>query len=202
MKKISYLVTIALASSILFSCGSSEEKTSETEKANTENTSSTAEMDEDSAEEQQPMMNVDSLVASINDYRKMIEGKIQDGEEISTENMRAKVRQKWSKMHFYTMDGNVVRIKTYPHESVSKRTEEFYLMDGNLVLSVIEDNGEGDRGKGSEAIDKMYYYHNDAIVKEVNEGEKAEYSIRESDAEELLSEVKEYLDVYNAAKKM
>ena len=147
MKKVSYLITVVLATSILFSCGSTEEKITEEENVNIEKTASNPEMNKDSEEEEEPIVNLDSLVTSIDNYRKMVEEKTLEGEEISTENMRAKVRQKWSEMDFYTMDGIVVRIKTYPHENISKRTEEFYLMNGNLVLSVIEDNGEGERGK-------------------------------------------------------
>ena len=63
-------------------------------------------------------------------------------------------------------------------------------------MAVIEDNGAGERGKAKEEIDKLYYYHNGEFLKEVNKETKSEYAIKKSDAEELLSEVKEYLEIY------
>jgi hypothetical protein len=197
MKKLTYFVAVALISTLLFSCGQAEEET-EVSKENTDNQKT----EEETKEDMEPALNVDSLTNMVDSYRNEVEENIGEGVEISTENMRSKIQQKWSKIHFYTMEGNVVRIKTYPHENVSKRTEEFYLKEGNLVLSVIEDNGEGERGKVDEAIDKMYYYHNEEMIKEVNGEESTEYSIKQSDAEELLAEVKEYMNAYSNQTKM
>tara|TARA_B100000508_G_scaffold60116_1_gene46730 strand:- start:10707 stop:11291 length:585 start_codon:yes stop_codon:yes gene_type:complete len=192
MKKVTYIVAVALTSTILFSCA---EKAQKEEKIEKEVIIEKEISEEDVMAKE---INVDSIASSIDEYRVNIEENIGDGEEISTAEMRAKVKQKWSKIHFYMMDGNIVRIKTYPHAEVSTRTEEFYLKDGNLVLAVIEDNGEGERGKAKESIDKMYYYLDGGMIKEVNGEEKAEYAIKQSDAEELLSEVKEYLEAYKA----
>ncbi len=193
MKKVSYLVFAALTTTALFSCGESENEA--VEKIEKE---VIIEKEMDDEEDLIEEINTDSIAMSIDDYRLSIEESIGAGVEISNEGMRPKVKQKWSKIHFYTMEGNVVRIKTYPYEEVSKRTEEFYLKDGNLVLAVIEDNGEGTRGKDNESIDKMYYYANDKMIKEVNGEEKEEYAIKQSDAEELLSEVKEYMEAYSS----
>lgn len=196
MKKVSYLVAVALTTTLLFSCGQAEEKSEDAVDQQVENTEN-EENEEEEMEISEPVLNVDSVAMAIDTYRGEVEANIGEGVEVSTEDMRAKVKQKWSKIHFYTMDGNVVRIKTYPHENVSSRTEEFYIMDGGLVLAVIEDDGEGERGKDSESIDKMYYYHNGEMIKEINAEEKGEYSVKQSDAEELLSEVKEYMEAYN-----
>jgi hypothetical protein len=201
MKKITHVVAVVLTSTLLFSCGQADEKTEDVVEEQAQNTEVLQENEEE-IEDNIPLVNTDSLVNAIDSYRGEIEANVGEGTEVSTEDMRAKIKQKWDKIHFYTMEGNVVRIKTYPYENVSKRTEEFYLKDGNLVLSVIEDNGAGERGKGNESIDKIYYYHNDEMIKEVNGEERAEYSIKQSDAEELLSEVKEYLDAYNDKSKM
>ncbi len=196
MKKVSYLVAVALTSTVLFSC---EEAEKEVEEKIEKEVIIEKEMDEEDLVEE---INADSIAMSIDDYRVNIEENIGEGLEISSEAMRPKVKQKWNKIHFYTMDGIVVRIKTYPYAEVSKRTEEFYLKDGNLVLAVIEDNGEGTRGKDNESIDKMYYFQNGEMIKEVNGEEKEEYAIKQSDAEELLSEVKEYMEAYSSKGEM
>lgn len=115
---------------------------------------------------------------------------------VSTENMREKVKQKWSTFHFYVQDGSVVKVKTYAHEGISKRTEEFYADENGLFMVVIEDNGEGGKGKAKADIDKIYYFSNGEVVKELKKAEETEYSIKQGDAEELLAEFNEYLEIY------
>lgn len=141
-------------------------------------------------------LNVDSLVTEINAKRTAIEENLKAPVTISTANLREKVKQKWEKIDFYVSNNEVIRIKTYPYKGISSRTEEFYLEAKQVILAVIEDNGAGERGKAKEEIDKLYYYHNGEFLKEVNKETKSEYAIKKSDAEELLSEVKEYLEIY------
>lgn len=116
--------------------------------------------------------------------------------EMSTENLRAKTKQKWKKLHFYAENGVVRKVKTYPHEASSKRTEEFYAFEGNLVLVVIEDNGNSPKGKPKSDIDKMYYFSQGKVIQELNKEKQSEYNIRDSDAEELISEFNEYKELY------
>lgn len=143
---------------------------------------------------------IDSLAGIIDQQRKEIESKDLKPIEVSTTGLRAKIRQKWSNIHFYEEQGQVVRIKTYPHDNISKRTEEFYAGASGLMLVVIEDDGSGAKGK-DEQVTKMYYYHQDAPLKEFNGEKETEYGIRSSDAEELMAEYREYLDIYKNAKK-
>jgi hypothetical protein len=186
-----------LATSFLFACQSKVE----TEKTNTEETKveETAVVEETestlSAEE------VEALIKTIDKQRTAIEGNLGEATELKTDSLRAKIKQKWSKIDYYTnQEGAVVRIKTYPHAEVSKRTEEFYLADGSLILAVIEDNGEGERGKEKESIDKMYYFNEGEMIKEIAAEGESEYSIKNLDAEELQAEVQEYLDLFESAK--
>lgn len=144
----------------------------------------------------QPVINTDSIVTTIDASRKAIEEKLGEPIVIETAKLREKIKQKWQKIHFYTVDNKVVRIKTYPYTNISQRTEEFYLDNGAPILFVIEDNGAGERGKTGEQIDKMYYFSNGKLIKEVSSGKETEYSIKESDAEELLSELNEYLEIF------
>jgi len=61
---------------------------------------------------------------------------------------------------------------------------------------VIEDNGNGVKGKPKSESDKMYYFNNGKLLEEINKEEGSEYAIKESDAEGLLAEFNEYLDIY------
>lgn len=136
-----------------------------------------------------------AAAAAIDQKRSEIESSLSEPTVLSTAALKEKIKQKWEKIHFYTANDKVVRIKTYPYGNISTRTEEFYLENGILILAVVEDNGEGERGKSADQIDKMYYFQNNQIVKEVR-GQEEEYSVKDSDAEELLAELKEYMDIY------
>ena len=144
----------------------------------------------------EPEVDREALVLSIDTKRTEIEAAADAPLEISTKDLREKVKQKWEKIHFYTYNDTIVRIKTYPYTAISKRTEEFYFDNGTLILAVIEDNGSGERGKVAETVDKMYYFHNEEVILEKSNELEKEYSIRNSDAEELLKEVNEYLEIF------
>jgi hypothetical protein len=180
----------ALALAVLVSCTQPAEKPEATEPENIEQTSETDEAEIDAA------IDVDAEVAKIDAERTAIEALEISPVEVSTENLRSKIKQKWSKIHFYAVDGELVRVKTYPHAGISMRTEEFYLSNGELVLVTIEDNGEGERGKAAELIDKMYYYLNGELIREKKANEEAEYGIRNSDGEELMQELNEYKTIF------
>lgn len=115
--------------------------------------------------------------------------------EVSTSALREKIKQKWSKIHFYVQNYILVKVKTYPHENISKRTEEFYADANGLFLAVVEDKGDFDKKDENMNIDKKYYYQNDKLVREIKNDEENEYSIKESEAAELLAEFKEYVEI-------
>lgn len=139
-----------------------------------------------------PLMSIET----IDSLRSAIEALDMEALEIKSSELREKIRQKWSKLHFYIHKGEIVKIKTYPHPEVSKRTEEFYANNNALILVVIEDNGEGKKGKAKTELDKMYYFNNGDLFKEISNDKESEFGIRNSDAEELLAEFNEYLEVY------
>ncbi len=138
-------------------------------------------------------------VEEIDSMRAEIESLQIEPVEVSTSGLREKTRQKWSKIHFYVQNDIVVRVKTYPHPEITKRTEEFYANEDGLLLVVIEDNGEGAKGKPKNELDKMYYFNNGQLINESKKAKVSEYTIKESDAEELLSEFNEYLEIYKEA---
>lgn len=151
---------------------------------------------ETNQEEPAPEKDVESLIKAIDEHRNLIETSIGEPIIVNTSDLREKTKQKWEKLHFYTLEGELVRIKTYPHPATSDRTEEFYLQTGKLILAVVEDDGEGDRGKPADQIDKLYYFHEDEVIAERGAKNEPEYSVRNSDAEELLQEVNEYVDIF------
>lgn len=185
MKKTTSLLAIALIT-IFIGCGEPQKQrdTIATETATEADTKA------------EPTIDVEAVATAIDQKRNEIETSLGEPTIVPTDALKEKIKQKWQKIHFYTADDQVVRIKTYPYPTISTRTEEFYLENGKLILSVVEDNGEGDRGKSAGQLDKMYYFQDNEIVKEVRGERESEYSVKDGDAEELLAELKEYLDIY------
>lgn len=187
MSKIKYLI---VASSIVFFVACSEPKKSEPKK------------EEAQAEKKEEAMEVDAdaVVKSADELRRKIENEIENIEpiQIETTGLRENIKQKWSKIHYYLKDNQVVRVKTYPHKEVSKRTEEFYYDNGKLSIVAIEDDGSGDRGKAKNQFDKIYYFKDGDYITEVNNSKEGEYTIKQSDAEKLLQEAKEYMDIFKS----
>jgi predicted RNase H-like nuclease (RuvC/YqgF family) len=173
---------------VLLSCNNQSQKEKVEQPANPEVNEQTSEIE-----------NKSQIVAKADSVRSEIEKLVETIQpiELSTEGLRAQISQKWSKIHYYILDGKVIRIKSYPHDNISKRTEEFYFDKGNLILVCIEDNGTGERGKEKSVIDKMYYFNNDVFVEEKHNTNEPENQIRNSDSEKLLQEAKEYLEILN-----
>ncbi len=142
-----------------------------------------------------PTFDTTMVIADINAKRTAIETNLKQYQkvEIGKEKLRAKTRQKWEKLHFYQENGTVVRIKSYPYATISKRTEEFYFDNGKLVLVLIEDNGEED--KPNESEDKLYYFHEGEAFSEVSKGDEREFSTLKAEGEELMEEAQEYLEL-------
>ena len=141
-------------------------------------------------------MAVDEVIAEINSYRQGIEENKEALElkEVSTEGMREQIRQKWQTIHFYFDGEELVRVKSYPYDEISNRTEEFYFRDGKLISAHILDRGM-DESIDAYATAKSYFFYNDNLIHEENNSGEAEFSIRESDGERLLQEALEYLEI-------
>lgn len=180
------------SSLVLFSCNSSSEEKDI-------NTTNSLEIEELPVEE--IALDTAEIIASTDAKRLMIEGLEIEAMEVSTEGLRDKIKQKWSKIHFYANNGTLLKVKTYPYEGISKRTEEFYADIDGLILVVVEDNGDGPKGKSKDELDKMYYFNSGELLKELSKDSEEEYNIRNSDAEELLSEFKEYMVIYSEMNK-
>jgi hypothetical protein len=178
---------------VLASCG-----TAGNEKTDTSSDVKTTMEEAAPAEDvEEPAVNVEAHVKMADALRTEIEASLDAAEkvELATEGLRSQIAQKWSMIHYYKSNGNVVRIKTYPHEGVSNRTEEFYFNDGALAMVVIEDNGSGERGKEKESVDKIYYFHDGEMIEEAHNTAETEYGIRKSDGERLMQEAAEYMEL-------
>jgi hypothetical protein len=182
MKKIKFTILV-LVGALIYSCKSNEDNNAK---------------QQTSSEETESIAQVENTltVEDIDNVRKKVESSEIKPIEVTTSNLREKIKQKWSKIHFYVEDNVIVKVKTYPHEQISKRTEEFYANKDGLVLVVIEDNGDGSKGKPKSEIDKMYYFSNGKLIHEHTKGNEKEFNIKESDAEELLSEFNEYIELF------
>jgi len=155
------------------------------------------ESDVSKAEPVIPTEKVDNsnLVSEIDQMKNKIEAdksKLKQA-EMSTKDLRGQIKQKWSKIHFYSDGDKVVRVKTYPYDQISERTEEFYFNDSKLIFAIIKDDGNKNQGDDEKVKSKMYYFNNGELVKEVNNSEEDEHEIRRSDSERLLQEAEEYL---------
>jgi hypothetical protein len=183
------IIGLMVAAIALSSCHSNESKESKEVKIETEKEVSTAPAES--------LMTVEE----INKMRSEIELLKLSPVEVSTTGLREKIKQKWSKIHFYVHNGFVVKVRTYPYGQITKRTEEFYANQDGLLLAVVEDNGEGLEDNDQNEMDKMYYYNNGKLIKELKKEKESEHSIKESDAEELISEFNEYVEIYNKNKR-
>jgi hypothetical protein len=179
------LLTVLVLAGLAVSCGNApKEEAPETASEVMEQPA------EQPAEEQVDKL---AVIKDVDTYREGIEASLTDEmrKRVTTENMRAQVRQKWATVDFYMNEsGELVRVKTYPHEGISERTEEFYFKGGALVCAVIEDAGMAE-GADAGTNGKLYYYMNGEPVAEVNTTGEAELSVRDSDAERLLQEANE-----------
>lgn len=137
-----------------------------------------------------------ALVNTISAERRRIESILDKTEKktISFADAREKIKQKWQKMDVYLENGKIVRIKTYPYPQISKRTEEFYFIDGKLALVFIEDNGLDSKEPEADAEGKTYWFKNDKLIHAANKSDEAEISNEiEVEGESLVIEVAEYL---------
>lgn len=150
--------------------------------------------------EKREPMDTTLLVNTIDNKRLEIETQLEQIEkvEIKTDSLRAKITQKWSRIHYYLSGGKVVRMKTYPHPEVSTRTEEFYFNEGDLILVAVEDNGLGLAGKEKGLIDKLYYFHQGLFLVEYNTSKERGTGIKQWESEELKQEAMEYLAILQA----
>jgi hypothetical protein len=188
MKKNKRIIGLFIAVLSFSSCNTNQEMEPAVEVA--QETTDTAEVAEIE------VVDTEKIIEEINQKRAEIEALVIEPVEILSADLREKTKQKWSKIHFYVQNDVIVKVKTYPYPEISKRTEEFYADENGLLLVTIEDNGDGPKGKSNDEIDKMYFFHENTLIQEINKEEKEEYSIRESDAEELMSEFNEYLSIY------
>lgn len=177
--------------SLLILCGLMSCKKSETKD---ESQSGTETKTVENVDNSKLVSEIEAWVKKIEDHKKSL-----NQVEISTKDLRSQIKQKWSKIHFYTENNKVVRIKTYPYSQISNRTEEFYFENESLVFVNIEDDGAESADKDNEP-GKQYYYKDGKFIKEVNNSDEKEHQIKNSDNERLMQEATEYLEIFKSKK--
>ena len=143
----------------------------------------------------------DALISKFDENRLAIEAKIHDIKpiEITSEYLRDKIRQKWSKIHIYTENGVILRIKSYPYETISDRCEEFYFYEGKLAMVVMENDGDWTQSQDVSKLDKVFYFENGKLIFE--KGGASPYNSLEDMSHELIQEAVEYTHLYEEALK-
>lgn len=193
MVKTKFIFPMLITSWMLMGCNSSKQ-----EQAATPASEPAAVVQEDTVSAEADRA---ALMEQIDRKREAIEALTVQPVEVSTASLREKVKQKWSKIHFYLQNNQVVRIKTYPYAQISKRTEEFYADSLGLMLVVTADRGGAEKNEPKAELDKLYYYQNGQFIGEQKNSSEKEFNLKNSDAEELLTEFQEYLDIYQQTKK-
>ena len=113
----------------------------------------------------------EEAIARIKAYREAGEAKLRDNklrrEEVSLTgaNIKESIKQKWQKMEAYYDGEKLVRLQLYPHKDVSGRTEEFYLMNNELVFAYIQDLGPKHEGRDMGEPGKEFYFDKGKLLK-------------------------------------
>jgi hypothetical protein len=157
-----------------------------------------------SAQESSDSKSADQTIAKIKQYHEAGEEKLRDNKFTRKEipltgpNVKESIKQKWEKMDAYYEGDKVVRLQLYPHKGVSGRTEEFYLMNDNLVFAYIQDTGPKNEGRDMGQPGKELYFDNGKLIKvEDRSGEPNVHPNQENKMYEtrLPYEISELLDI-------
>jgi hypothetical protein len=111
-------------------------------------------------------------------------------------------KQEWMKMDIYKdSSGSIRRIKLYPHQGVSERSEEYYFNNERLFFVYISDHGvateEHDEGKPG----KEFHFRDDRLVKYDDQSGDKEMDVaqeRKIYEASLPVKAKEYLEIARA----
>ena len=146
----------------------------------------------------------DEKIEKIKAYREAGEQKLRDNkfrrEEVplTGANVKESIKQKWVKMDAYYDGDKLVRLQLYPHKEVSGRTEEFYLMNNELVFAFIQDKGPKHEGRDMREPGKEFYFDNGKLLKmEDRTREESDVSLQEKKMYEtrLPYEISELLQI-------
>lgn len=202
-------ITLLAVATTLFACTTTEPGNN----SGTENGEDTVGTDTTSAAMMQESeidttgeRNAMQIRSEIEEYREKIENTIDQLERNSIElsEARTEISQDWEKLDYYSDNDNVVRIKTYPHESKRAKTEEFYFNDGELVFALVEEEGAGKKGSEGEAYGGAFYYDNGKLIVSMNVPESDSEMMDEDMMElgtKLQEEAKSYLELIANAEK-
>lgn len=179
------LFVFALFIGLIFSCAEPESE-------------NTVEQQSQKPEVSEVLPNLDSIVEEIESFRNNIEDNLEelDRHEISLGEARSQIKQKWSKMHAYTQGDQLVRVKLYPHEGISTRTEEFYFSNEELQIVFIEDYGKSEGEDNMETPEgKTFWFKDGKLIKSKNKSDDAKVLDEKYYEAVLLNEAEEYKEI-------
>ncbi|MEO8209435.1 MAG: hypothetical protein ABI840_02655 [bacterium] len=199
MNKIIKTIIVLFIAIVFISCSKDDVKKADTDKTKVTDTTKKTAVNN--------TLNTYQTVAKISKYRAEGEVKLLGNKFTKKEvpfkgpNVHDDMKQKWEKVDVYSEGNNIVRLQFYPHKGISKRTEEFYLMNGKLVFAFIQDT-EKHEGKDTDEPGKEFYFDNDKLIKYVISTDEKEVNLEEEKRmyeTKLPYEVKETLEIIKTA---
>ncbi|MEO6611717.1 MAG: hypothetical protein ABIT05_02250 [Chitinophagaceae bacterium] len=143
---------------LLFSCNNSGTKTGET-KMDSSVTTSTRDTTGDAA----LVENSEKMKASV---EAMAPSLIKQELLLKDAKASESVKQEWMKMDIYKDgSGAIRRIKLYPHQGVSERSEEYYFNNEKLFFVYISDHGVATEDRDEGKPGKEFHFQDNRLIK-------------------------------------
>ena len=99
---------------------------------------------------------------------------------------------KWDRIHFYHDNGELLRVKTYPHQGNGDRSEEFYYKNNSLYMVVIEEHGADLIGRSSSFEGRRYYFKSGELFFQSNDSGEDRFTEKGEAESKLVEEGKKY----------
>ena len=77
----------------------------------------------------------------------------------------ASIKQEWSKMNVYSDSTGIRKIKLYPYQGISQRSEEFYYNNGKMFFTFISDSGLNNENKDENLPGKEFHFMGEKLLK-------------------------------------
>lgn len=98
----------------------------------------------------------------------------------------ASIKQEWAKMDVYSDSTGIRKIKVYPYQGISQRSEEFYYNNGKMFFTFISDSGLNNENKDENRPGKEFHFMGEKLLK---------YDDKSGDKEDNPAEEKKMYEV-------
>ncbi len=75
------------------------------------------------------------------------------------------IKQEWAKMDVYSDSAGIRKIKLYPYQGISQRSEEFYYNNGKMFFAFISDSGLSNENKDENLPGKEFHFMGEKLLK-------------------------------------